>query len=232
MGPRGTGDSAAVDCTDNLDFFFGVDHSPDDPAEVDAQLDAGRELADDCKAAPDSELLPYLSSSATVDDMDSIRAALGEEQISYLGFSYGTYLGALYADKYPERVRAMVLDGAVDPSLGFEELARDQGVGFDSALNAFLDDCERNGCGFGGDDPHRAFTRLMAQIEAESLPGEVDGEERMLGSRRSRHRRGRGALRRCPGVARSGARAQRRGARRRVAPACAVRRLHRPPNRR
>ena len=113
--------------------------------------------------------------------MDSIRAALGEEQISYLGFSYGTYIGALYADKYPDRVRAMVLDGAVDPSLGFEELARDQGVGFDGALNAFLDDCERNGCGFGGDDPHRAFTRLMAQIEAESLPGEVDGEERTLG---------------------------------------------------
>ena len=179
--PRGTGHSASVDCTDDLDFFFGVDHSPDDPAEVDAQLEAGRELADDCKNARDSELLPYLASSATVDDMDSIRAALGEDQISYLGFSYGTYIGALYADKYPERVRAMVLDGPVDPSLGFEELARDQGVGFDSALNAFLDDCARNDCGFGGDDPHGAFTRLMAQIEAESLPGEVDGESRTLG---------------------------------------------------
>ena len=113
--PRGTGQSASVDCTDNLDFFFGVDHSPDDPAEVDAQLEAGRELADDCKNAPDSELLPYLATSATVDDMDSIRAALGEDQISYLGFSYGTYIGALYADKYPERVRAMVLDGAGGP---------------------------------------------------------------------------------------------------------------------
>ena len=79
---------------------------------MDAQLEAGRELADDCKNAPNSELLPYLSTSATVDDMDSIRAALGEDQISYLGFSYGTYLGALYADKYPDRVRAMVLDGA------------------------------------------------------------------------------------------------------------------------
>ena len=48
-------------------------------------------------------------------------------------------------------------------------------------LNAFLDDCVCNGCRFGGDDPHGAFTRLMAQIEAESLPGEVDGESRTLG---------------------------------------------------
>ena len=229
--PRGTGQSASVDCTDNLDFFFGVDHSPDDPAETDAQLEAGRELADDCKNAPDSELLPYLATSATVDDMDSIRAALGEDQISYLGFSYGTYIGALYADKYPERVRAMVLDGPVDPSLDFEELATDQGVGFDSALKAFLDDCARNGCRFGGDDPHGAFTRLMAQIEAEPLPGEVDGESRTLG----------------PGEADIGvaealyggvqawpdlARALNDAARRRVAFARPVRRLHRAPHRR
>jgi pimeloyl-ACP methyl ester carboxylesterase len=178
--PRGTGASAPIDCLDDLDPFFAADHSPDDPVEVEAQVDAGRELVEGCEARS-ADLLPYLSSAATVDDMDAIRAALGEQQISYLGFSYGTYLGALYADTYPDRVRAIVLDAAVDPSLGFEDLARDQAIGFDNALNAFLDDCERNTCGFGGADPHGAFTRLIAQIDAESLPGELDGEERTLG---------------------------------------------------
>ena len=111
----------------------------------------------------------------------AIRAALGEEKLTYLGFSYGTYLGALYADRYPTHVRALVLDGALDPSLGFEDVTREQAVGFDSALNAFFDNCARTHCGFGGSDPHRAYDRLMEQIDAEPLPGKVGGEHRTLG---------------------------------------------------
>src|SRR5205085_322249 len=56
------------------------------------------------------------ATSDTVHDMDAIRAAIGEARISYMGFSYGTYLGARYADAYPQHVRTMVLDGAIDPS--------------------------------------------------------------------------------------------------------------------
>jgi pimeloyl-ACP methyl ester carboxylesterase len=178
--PRGTGSSTSIDCTDDLDFFFGADHSPDDAAEVEAQIEAGGELARDCESNA-ADVLPYLSSSETVDDMESIRVALDEQQINYLGFSYGTLLGTMYADAYPDRVRAMVLDGAVDPTLGFEEFTRDQASAFDTALAAFLDDCARRDCNFGGDDPHLAFARLMAQIDAESLPGEVAGEARTLG---------------------------------------------------
>ncbi|MGH8976427.1 MAG: alpha/beta hydrolase [Acidimicrobiia bacterium] len=178
--PRGTGQSTAIDCVDDLDPFFAADHSPDTNEELAAQLDAAQTIADGC-AARSAELLPHLSSASTVADMELIRAALGEEQLTYLGFSYGTFLGALYADAHPERVRAMVLDGAVDPALGPEDLAREQAVGFDNALGAFLDDCASKGCGFGGQDPHGAFSRLMAQIEAETLPGTVDGEERVLG---------------------------------------------------
>jgi pimeloyl-ACP methyl ester carboxylesterase len=178
--PRGTGQSTAIDCVDDLDTFFAADHSPDTNEEIAAHLDTAETIADGCEARS-ADLLPHLSSASTVADMDLIRAALGEEKLSYLGFSYGTLLGALYADAHPDRVRAMVLDGAVDPALGPEDLAREQAAGFDHALATFLDDCARSGCGFGGEDPHGAFTRLMAQIEAETLPGTVDGEERVLG---------------------------------------------------
>jgi pimeloyl-ACP methyl ester carboxylesterase len=178
--PRGVGESTAIECIDNLDFFFATDKSPDDQGEVDANIAAARQLVEACKARS-GELLPHLSSRATVDDMDSIRAALGEEKLTYAGFSYGTYLGALYAEHYPDKVRALVLDGAVDPSLGFEDLSREQAAGFDSALEAFLDYCADEGCGFGGDDPHAAYDQLIAQIDAETLPGEIEGEERTLG---------------------------------------------------
>ena len=140
--PRGSGDSTAIDCGNKLDYFFDTDKSPDDAAEIAANVAAARKLANACEERS-AALLPHLSSSATVDDMDAIRAALGEEKLTYLGFSYGTYLGALYADRYPTHVRALVLDGALDPSLGFEDVTREQAVGFDSALNAFLDNCAR-----------------------------------------------------------------------------------------
>jgi pimeloyl-ACP methyl ester carboxylesterase len=177
--PRGTGKSTAIDCVDSLDFFFDTDMSPDDQTEIDENIDASRKLAQGCQAHS-GELLPYLSSSATVDDMESIRTALGEDELTYLGFSYGTYLGALYADRYPQHVRAIVLDGAIDPSLGFEDTARDQAVGFDSALNAFFEHCRTDKCGFGGSNPRRAYDALMAQIDAEPLPAVVHGEHRLL----------------------------------------------------
>jgi pimeloyl-ACP methyl ester carboxylesterase len=179
--PRGVAESTAVDCLDDLDPFFAVDRSPDDAAEVQENVAAAQDFASACRERS-GDLLPFLSSGATVDDMDAIRSALGEEQITYLGFSYGTSLGARYADTYPDRVRAMTLDGAVDPSLTSEELTRQQALGFEAALTAFLDSCERDGCGFGGSDPHDAYEQLMSQIDAESLPAELAGEERLLGS--------------------------------------------------
>jgi len=178
--PRGTGASAPVDCVDDLDFFYALDTSPDTPAEAQAVADAAARLVQGCEERS-GELLPFLATRATVRDLDRIRSALGEEQVTYLGFSYGTYIGALYADMFPDRVRAMVLDGAVDPSLSFEEVSRDQARGFDAALAAFLDDCARTGCGFGGDDPRRAYELLIKAIDAEELPAEVAGESRTLG---------------------------------------------------
>jgi pimeloyl-ACP methyl ester carboxylesterase len=178
--PRGVGKSSPIECTDDLDFFFATDKSPDDEAEVDENVEVSQRLVDGCKKQSEA-LLPYLSSTSTVQDMDAIRDALGEEKLTYLGFSYGTYLGAHYADRYPDKVRALVLDGALDPALDFEQIQREQAMGFDAALNAFFEDCEANGCGFGGDDPRSAYEKLAAQVDAETLPAEVGGEERELG---------------------------------------------------
>ena len=115
--------------------------------------------------------------------MDAIRAALGEQRVTYLGFSYGTYLGAEYADRYPTRVRAMVLDGAVDPSLSYAQGTLIQAVGFEHALDAFLKACSSTSqCGFAtGGNPAVALNDVLRSIDSESLPATVAGEHRTLG---------------------------------------------------
>jgi pimeloyl-ACP methyl ester carboxylesterase len=186
---RGTGQSTNVACGNRLDYFFDTDKTPDNASEVATNVAAARRLANECvttkpEVAPGVSsklLLEHMSSAAIVDDMDLIRAALGEEKLTYLGYSYGTMLGALYATKYPTHVRALVLDGAIDPSLPVVQVTKEQAQGFDSALAAFFRHCEQDRCGFGGSNPQRAYDSLMAQIEAESLPAVVHGEHRELG---------------------------------------------------
>jgi pimeloyl-ACP methyl ester carboxylesterase len=107
--------------------------------------------------------------------MDRIREAVGDEQLTYVGFSYGTYLGALYADFFPDKVRALALDGAVDPELSSLEVNLEQAAGFERSLNAFLDFCasDRECAFYNSGDPGGAYDALVAQIDAQPL--EADG---------------------------------------------------------
>src|SRR5699024_8380557 len=89
----------------------------------------------------------YLDTFSAARDMDVLRAALGSDELDYLGYSYGTYLGASYAELYPDRVGRFVLDGAMDPSLTMNEIAAGQAEGFEDAVDAFLSDCP--GCSDG-----------------------------------------------------------------------------------
>ena len=116
--------------------------------------------------------------------MDAIRVAIGEDRISYLGFSYGTFLGAEYADAYPQHVRAMVLDGAVDPSLSYADATISQAQGFETMLDGFFAWCRRDTrCGFArGGNPRTAFDSLTRAVAAEPTPGTVQGEQRTLGA--------------------------------------------------
>ena len=183
--PRAVGLSAGFDCVDDATMarWWGTDRSPDDAGERAATARAAAAVAEGCTERH-GDLLQHVSTLDTAHDLEAIRVALGEDTISYLGFSYGTLIGALYAEEYPERVRAMVLDGAVDPSRPTELTLADQAAGFEGALEAFLDDCaSRDDCAFfSGGDPHHAYDLLMEAIDAEVLYAvDAGGEERGLG---------------------------------------------------
>lgn len=180
--PRGVNSSTAIRCIDNLDGHAALDPSPDDAAELEALVDAAREYAAACASRNDATL-PYLSTDAVARDLDLIRAAVGDDQLTYLGFSYGTLIGALYAERFPERVRAMALDGAIDPSLGLEQFRADQGEGFERALGAFLADCaKRTACAFHeGGKSAAAFDALMASIDRNPIPAPRTGDPRLVG---------------------------------------------------
>ncbi|MGW9211697.1 alpha/beta hydrolase [Embleya sp. NPDC055664] len=112
---RGRGTSTRVVCTDPVTFGRGPRPDPAVPAGRAAHLAATRAFADGCRAsAPD--LLPHLTTRDIARDLDLVRAAFGAERLSFLGYSYGTYLGAVYGQLFPRRVHRMLLDSVVDPT--------------------------------------------------------------------------------------------------------------------
>lgn len=138
--PRGVGASSAVDCDLVLDDGVTL-VADDDRAGWDALVTSSQEQLATCTAQPGG-LAPYIGTNNAARDLDLIRAALGDEQLTYVGFSYGTRLGATYAELFPDRVRALVLDGAVKPTTDFSELAPGQVAGFDRAFENFAAACD------------------------------------------------------------------------------------------
>ena len=183
--PRGVGRSSAVACYDAAqmdDYLYGIV-----PAErgSDEWIDlVGSAAADFGKACSENtgDLLAQVDTVSAARDLDLLRAILGDEQLNYLGYSYGTFLGATYADLYPERVGRLVLDGAIDPSAGDTEVTQAQAVGFENALRAYLEDCLTGAdCPFDGsvDASMDEVGRLLASVDASPLRG-TDG--RMVGA--------------------------------------------------
>ncbi|WP_228644626.1 alpha/beta hydrolase [Microtetraspora sp. AC03309] len=139
--PRGVGSSEpAVSCVDAESYFAAprADNVPRDGAEERALVGRAREYAEGCGNRW-AWFLPYLTTENSARDMDEIRGALGEEKISYLGYSYGTYLGAVYATLFPQRVRRLVLDSVVDPAGVWYDVNIAQDYAFDQRHQAFLD---------------------------------------------------------------------------------------------
>ncbi|MFF5204932.1 alpha/beta hydrolase [Streptosporangium sp. NPDC000396] len=182
--PRGVGESSPVRCLPSsaLDAYVGLDSSPDSPGEVAALEESSRRFAAGCQARS-GKLLPHVGTADAARDMDLLRAALGDEKLTYLGKSYGTQLGAVYADLFPGRVRALVLDGAVDPSLPPLELNATQAHGFEIALDAFLEDCFTAGdCPFAGTvkSAREKITALLRKADQEPLANQT-GDGRQVG---------------------------------------------------
>lgn len=177
--PRGTGQSAAVQCADGefLDDFFEVDTSPDDPGERAAYIEANRRLGQSCLERS-GRLLQHISTLDTVYDLDLLRRLLDEDQLNYFGYSYGTKIGSRYAHLFPARVGRMALDAAVNVTDSEEVI---QAVGFERALEAFAEWCVAQRCELGTspDEVLRSVTGLFDDLDARPLPV---GERRLTQS--------------------------------------------------
>ncbi len=183
--PRGVGASTAVTCFDAKqmdEYLFGIPSAPRGSDAWTAELDArNKAFGEACDANSDG-ILPYITTENAARDMDVMRAVLGDAKLSYLGFSYGTFLGATYAKLFPDRVGRLVLDGAIDPSVSGLDVSTTQGLGFESALRAYMASClEDRDCPFRGtvDEAMRDLGTLLASVDRTPIPA-ADG--RMLGA--------------------------------------------------
>ena len=159
--PRGVGRSTPIDCLSNAetDEAYASNSYPENSAELTQMQAESKAFAEKCVS--ENKYLKFYSTANAARDMDILRALLGDEKLNYLGKSYGTYLGTLFAKFFPERVGKFVLDGAVDPTLTSMEDTLQQAVGFDSAFMAFAQDCmKQSSCALNGDVSTQIQSRL------------------------------------------------------------------------
>ena len=168
--PRGVGRSTPVRCSSDaaLDRLYAMDSSPDDDAEAAALNTAVEGFGRDCLAGS-GVLLEHISTADTVRDLDLLRGLVGDARLNYLGFSYGTQIGAQYADTFPDHTGAMVLDGAVDLN---DDSRVDQIQGFERALGHFATWCATQRCSLGSDRAAvlARIKGLLAALDAHPLP--------------------------------------------------------------
>jgi pimeloyl-ACP methyl ester carboxylesterase len=169
--PRGVGRSDPVKCfsAQDLDASFGSEPDPRSDAEFQDIVSLSRRMNEACQAKYGDGLALY-STEQAARDMDAIRKGLGEQKLNYLGFSYGTLLGATYAQLFPTTVRAMVLDGAVDPTQNAADSSEGQAKGFELALSNFVTWCQFTGSSCPiSDDPLAAINTAMDRARTNPL---------------------------------------------------------------
>ncbi|WP_406862296.1 alpha/beta hydrolase [Streptomyces sp. HUAS MG47] len=175
VDPRGVARSEPVVCLTGpqMDTYTRVDATPDDARESAALAASFRTFASGCEQRA-GKVLSHVSTVEAARDMDILRAVLGDERLTYVGASYGTFLGATYAELFPKRTGRLVLDGAMDPSLPAESLNRDQTAGFETAFRAFAADCVKTAdCPLGTTSPQAAAVRMRAffgELDRKPVP--------------------------------------------------------------
>jgi pimeloyl-ACP methyl ester carboxylesterase len=167
--PRGVGDSSPLDCHSHLVDIYDADPTIDSEADRTETLETSQAFVDECKQKY-GEILPFLGTTDVARDMDEIRKAIGDEQLNYLGYSYGTSLGQEYARLFPTHVRSMVIDGVVDHAPDGITTAETQAGGFDTALDSYIAHCDDDGCGFGGQDAGAVIDEVIAAAEKAPIP--------------------------------------------------------------
>lgn len=171
--PRGVGESSPVTCQSDAETDEGRQENlrawlPEDQEQI---IEETEDYAADC-AANTGDLLGHVDTVSAAKDMDVIRAVLGDKQLDYLGFSYGTFLGATYADLFPQKVGRFVLDGAMDPKSQAADLTKAQAVGFEHEIEAWLAQCiDSEGCPFSGtvESAKVQLQQFFAQVENEPM---------------------------------------------------------------
>jgi pimeloyl-ACP methyl ester carboxylesterase len=148
--PRGVGQSDPVACVGAPTLVHNVlkfDTDPVTAAQVSTLVSWQKAFARSCAEHTSMTLLENVGTADTVRDLDRIRVALGQSKLNYLGFSYGTYLGELYDEQYPGHVRAMVLDGVIDPALSSTAWSEQQAEGLEGELGEFFAWCDGKSLG-------------------------------------------------------------------------------------
>ncbi|NKX56312.1 alpha/beta hydrolase [Arthrobacter sp. E918] len=171
--PRGIKRSAPVTCLtdEERDAARQVDYDIDTDEGIAEAVEDAAELAAKC-ARKTGPVLGHVDTLSAARDMDILRAVLGEDRLDYLGWSYGTFLGAQYAELFPKRVGRMVLDGAMDPALGGHELTLGQAAGFEQALRSYVESCQAGpGCPLTGtvDEAVGQVRQLLKAVEESPM---------------------------------------------------------------
>lgn len=170
--PRGTGESTAVECgtLEETDAMFGLDNTPADESQLQTMADGYEQFAQQCRDAS-GDLLDHLTTIENVRDLDLLRHLLGAEKLNYVGVSYGTYVGAVYAQLFPDRAGRLVLDSAVD--ITDSEDSPSQAEGFELALRNFAEWCapqERCVLGSSAEDVVDSIAGFLEGLDGNPMP--------------------------------------------------------------
>jgi len=171
--PRGVGASTSFTCAKGLPAFLGLDPDPDTVDEVRSLQQGAQSAFAACGTDPqDAALLRHVGTDDNARDLEALRMALDDERLNYMGFSYGTYIGERYLAFFPRRVRAMVLDGVIDPRLGLTKILEGQTEATEAVLAQILADCAKNpSCTVR--DPEGTYAAVRNRLESTDLPGDA-----------------------------------------------------------
>lgn len=168
--PRGVGRSAPIRCPEGNDAYYNAD--PATAEGLAAMAAAVRERARAC-ARRHGRYLGLIGTDQTVRDLDAIRAAVGDPKLTYLGLSYGTRVGSVYAQSFPRRVRTMVLDGNMPPVSTITGVSIDLATAFEGGLNEYFRRCARMRACPLGDDPAAGWDAIAETLRRD--PPEIPG---------------------------------------------------------
>ncbi|WP_115789576.1 alpha/beta hydrolase [Arthrobacter silvisoli] len=174
--PRGVKRSAPVTCLSDIERDESREkvYHYDTDAGLQAAIADNKEIIAKCveKSGP---ALGHIDTVSSAKDMDILRALLGDNKLNYMGFSYGTSLGATYAEQFPDNVGRLVLDGAVDLALSNEDLTSQQAAAFEKSLRSYVEDClGQSDCPLSGsvDDGIRQIQDLVSSVDANPEPAD------------------------------------------------------------